>query len=60
MLAAAACKSAVKKGARLAMEEIRQLLDDLSRTSDPHTCPHGCPIAVEISFHELLRRFKRI
>ncbi|HEU4753442.1 MAG TPA: DNA mismatch repair endonuclease MutL [Armatimonadota bacterium] len=60
LLASAACRTAVKKGARLSMEEIRQLMDDLGRVSNPHTCPHGCPIAVEISFQELLKRFKRI
>jgi DNA mismatch repair protein MutL len=58
--ATAACKAAVKKGSRLGVEEIRQLLEDLARTANPHTCPHGCPIAVEISYQELLRRFKRI
>jgi DNA mismatch repair ATPase MutL len=35
-------------------------LEDLARTENPHTCPHGCPIAVEIGYQELLRRFKRI
>jgi DNA mismatch repair protein MutL len=58
--ATTACKAAIKKGERLAREEIQRLLDDLARTSQPHTCPHGCPIAVEISYQELLKRFKRI
>jgi DNA mismatch repair protein MutL len=57
--AAAACRAAIKKGERLAREEIQRLLEDLARTSNPHTCPHGCPIAVEISYQELLKRFKR-
>ena len=59
-VATAACKAAVKKGSRLGLEEMGQLLEDLGRTENPHTCPHGCPIAVEIGFQELLRRFKRI
>jgi DNA mismatch repair protein MutL len=58
--ATAACKAAIKKGERLAREEMQRLLDDLLRTSQPYTCPHGCPIAVEISYHELLKRFKRV
>jgi DNA mismatch repair protein MutL len=58
--ATTACKAAVKKGSRLAAEEMKQLLEDLARTANPHTCPHGCPIAVEISYQELLKRFKRI
>ncbi len=59
-MAAAACKAAVKKGSRLAAEEMIRLLEELGRTENPHTCPHGCPIAVEIGYQELLRRFKRI
>jgi DNA mismatch repair protein MutL len=58
--AATACRAAIKKGERLAREEIQRLLEDLARSSNPHTCPHGCPIAVEISYQELLKRFKRV
>lgn len=58
--ASAACKTAVKKGARMGFDEIRRLLEDLARAGSPLTCPHGCPIAVEVSFQELLKRFKRI
>jgi DNA mismatch repair protein MutL len=60
VVATAACKAAVKKGTRLGREEMDQILGDLSRSANPHTCPHGCAIAVEIPFTELLRRFKRI
>lgn len=58
--AATACKAAVRKGSRLAPEEMGRLLTDLAGTTNPHTCPHGCPISVEITFQELLKRFKRI
>jgi DNA mismatch repair protein MutL len=57
--ATAACKAAVKKGTRLAPEEIRQLLADLAQVENSHTCPHGCPIMVELPQQELLRRFRR-
>lgn len=60
VVAATACKAAVKKGMRLGREEMDQLLTDLGRSENPHTCPHGCPITVEIPFQELLKRFKRI
>jgi DNA mismatch repair protein MutL len=60
LAAAAACRSAVKKGMRLGGEELRQLLVDLSGTTNPHSCPHGCPISVQLSYQELLKRFKRI
>lgn len=57
--AATACRAAVRKGVPLGREEIVRLLHDLERVANPHTCPHGCPIAVELSFQELLKRFKR-
>jgi len=60
LAAAAACRSAVKKGMRLGGEELRQLLVDLAGTTNPHSCPHGCPISVQLSYQELLKRFKRI
>ncbi|MCC2668236.1 MAG: mismatch repair protein MutL, partial [Armatimonadetes bacterium] len=60
LAASAACRSAVKKGMALGLEELRRLLTDLARTTNPHTCPHGCPITIELTFHELLKRFKRI
>jgi DNA mismatch repair protein MutL len=59
-VATTACKAAVKKGMRLGREEMDQLLKDLGASDNPHTCPHGCPITVEIPFQELLKRFKRI
>jgi DNA mismatch repair protein MutL len=58
--ATTACKAAVKKGDRLQPEEMQKLLDDWRATTQPHTCPHGCPIAIEVTYHELLRRFKRV
>jgi DNA mismatch repair protein MutL len=58
--ATTACKAAVKKGDRLQRDEMQKLLDDWRATPQPLTCPHGCPIAVEVSYQELLRRFKRI
>jgi DNA mismatch repair protein MutL len=58
--ATTACKAAVKKGDRLQPEEMQKLLEDWRATAQPYTCPHGCPIAVELTYHELLRRFKRL
>ena len=57
--ASTACRAALKKGTPLAEEEQERLLRDLEKTTNPYTCPHGCPIAVQISYQELLRRFKR-
>ena len=58
--ATTACKAAVKKGDRLQLDEMQKLLDDWRATPQPLTCPHGCPVAVEVGYQELLRRFKRI
>ena len=44
----------------LIITRYKLLLDDWRGTAQPHTCPHGCPIAVEVTYQELLRRFKRI
>jgi DNA mismatch repair protein MutL len=54
-----ACKGAIKKGTALATDEVRRLVADLAASANPFTCPHGYPIAVEISYQELSRRFRR-
>ena len=54
-----ACHSAVKAGDQLAMEEMVNLVKELSQTSQPFTCPHSRPIIVSMSKSELESRFKR-
>lgn len=56
----ASCKSAVKAGYRLSPAEAQGLLSDLSRTSQPYTCPHGRPILVEWTKLELEKFFLRV
>ena len=44
------------------MENFRQmqiLLDELSSTSMPYTCPHGRPTILKFSSEELAKMFKR-
>ncbi|OAT81402.1 hypothetical protein A6M21_11055 [Desulfotomaculum copahuensis] len=60
LAAEAACRAAVKSGARLSVEAMLSLLEQLARTETPFTCPHGRPTVVLISGHELAHRFKRI
>jgi len=60
LVASTACRAAIKKGTRLGAEEVRRLLDELAQTTNPHSCPHGCAISVQLTFRELLKRFKRI
>jgi DNA mismatch repair protein MutL len=59
--AAAACRAAVRKGQKLAPAEMQLLLEEVTRLRGRSgaTCPHGCPLLVEIGYPELLRRFKR-
>jgi len=54
------CKAAVKANDRLGMEEIRALLEDLSKCSNPFSCPHGRPAIIRLSKREMEKMFKRI
>ncbi len=54
-----ACKSAVKAGDVLTMEEMVNLIKDLSQAKLPFNCPHARPIIVEMHRNELESRFKR-
>lgn len=54
------CKSAVKGGDVLSMEEMEALIKDLSACVNPFSCPHGRPTFVRLSRYEIERLFKRI
>lgn len=54
-----ACKAAIKANKVLSQEEIQSLMRQLSKLDSPNTCPHGRPISIEITQHELERKFKR-
>ena len=54
-----ACKAAIKANKNLSLEEIKALMCQLSKLDSPNTCPHGRPISIEITQHELERKFKR-
>jgi DNA mismatch repair protein MutL len=55
-----ACQAAVKAHDHLDEREVQQLVDDLLQLDNPYQCPHGRPVAVRMSRHELEKRFKRI
>ena len=54
-----ACKAAVKANKRLSAFEIDELLKKLAKLENSGTCPHGRPICVSITEHELEKKFKR-
>ncbi|RST75555.1 DNA mismatch repair endonuclease MutL [Siminovitchia acidinfaciens] len=54
------CKAAIKANRYLRSDEIQALLDELRRTEDPFTCPHGRPIIVHFSITDMEKMFKRI
>ncbi|WP_100010888.1 DNA mismatch repair endonuclease MutL [Lentibacillus sediminis] len=55
-----ACKRSIKANHSLNQEEMLRLLEDLRKTADPFTCPHGRPIIVHFSTYELEKMFKRV
>ena len=54
-----ACKKAIKAGDALSQQEVNTLLALIAGEEMP-TCPHGRPIIIPITKHELERKFKRI
>ncbi|WP_280146074.1 DNA mismatch repair endonuclease MutL [Bacillus amyloliquefaciens] len=54
------CKGSIKANRHLRNDEIKALLDDLRRTADPFTCPHGRPIIIHHSTYEMEKMFKRV
>jgi len=53
------CRSAVKAGDPLTYDEMIELLQALTGTARPYTCPHGWPIVMTISNFEIDRKFNR-
>ncbi|GAB6136860.1 DNA mismatch repair endonuclease MutL [Halanaerobaculum tunisiense] len=52
------CKSAIKGGDKLSVEEMNHLLDQV-REYDVTNCPHGRPVVMQLSKKELEKKFKR-
>ncbi len=60
LAASFACRSAVKTGQKLSPDEMLHLARNLMQCKMPYVCPHGRPVVLEISLHELDKSFKRI
>ena len=54
------CKASVKGGQRLREEEAKALIASMLSLDDPYHCPHGRPTMIELTKHEIERKFKRI
>jgi DNA mismatch repair protein MutL len=54
-----ACKAAIKVNMPLTAEKMQWLIDELMKTQNPMTCPHGRPIIMRMGLREIERGFKR-
>ena len=58
-LATMACRAAIKAGDELNFRQMQIILEELSQTARPYTCPHGRPTILKFSSEELAKMFKR-
>lgn len=56
---ATACRSAIRNGTPLNLEEMQTLLNQWQQTRHPRTCPHGRPIYLSLEESDLARFFRR-
>ncbi|MDP2841879.1 MAG: DNA mismatch repair endonuclease MutL [Candidatus Methanoperedens sp.] len=54
-----ACRGAIKAGADCSPEQMGRLIEQLFKTENPYTCPHGRPTMVSFNREELDKLFKR-
>jgi DNA mismatch repair protein MutL len=54
-----ACKAAIKVNMPLTSEKMQWLIDELMKTQNPMTCPHGRPIMMRMGLRDIERGFKR-
>ena len=59
MIISMSCKTAIKAGQPLSDEEVNFLVQQLMKTQQPHTCPHGRPTMIRLGVDELEKRFMR-
>lgn len=59
LAASFACRTAVRAGQSLSLEEMNRLVDQLFATSLPHGDPHGRPTFLQVTLEDLDRRFGR-
>lgn len=55
-----ACRAAMKAGDKLHECELEELVRILDENPELRHCPHGRPIAITLTKHEIERKFKRV
>lgn len=60
LFASMACHSVIRAGQSLSREEMIELLRSMDQFALSSFCPHGRPVSVEMTFHELEKLFGRI
>ncbi len=60
LFASMACHSVVRAGQSLSREEMVELLKSMDQFALSSFCPHGRPVSVDLTFHELEKLFGRI
>jgi DNA mismatch repair protein MutL len=56
---AIACRTAIRNGKPLSLQQMQNLIDEWQRTANPHSCPHGRPICLSLKESSLARYFRR-
>lgn len=59
IVASRACKASIKFNRVLSMDEMKQVVLNLSNTKQPYHCPHGRPTLIKISDKQLIKEFLR-
>ena len=54
------CKHSIKANHYINKNEIETLLKDLSKCTNPYTCPHGRPVIIKWTQTDIEKMFKRI
>ncbi len=54
-----ACRSAIKFGQKLSLNEMQNLISQTEKLKRPYTCPHGRPTMISLSLEELEKMFGR-
>ncbi|MCZ6767108.1 MAG: DNA mismatch repair endonuclease MutL, partial [bacterium] len=59
IIASYSCRSAIKAGQKLSIDEMRDLADQLFAVENPYSCPHGRPTIRRLTLEEIGSWFHR-